>query len=179
MPASSGKPTEAGVGAGRDATGKWSTSNSKDNSIIRKAIRSRSGNRVGRQLRGYNSNSKDASKTRNQQQQKWEQGGSPAAVSTLATARIPAKRKPTAAGVGTGRVASGIGYTIATARMPASSGKRTAAKVGTGRVASGIGYTIATERMPASSGKRTAAKVGTGRVPAAEGTAAAETNRSH
>jgi hypothetical protein len=48
MPASSGKPTEAGVGAGRDATGRWSTRNSRDASIIRKANRSRSGSREGR-----------------------------------------------------------------------------------------------------------------------------------
>jgi hypothetical protein len=61
---------------------------------------------------GYTSNRKDASKA----------------------------RKSKAAGVGTGRVASGIGYTIATARMPASSGNQSTAEVGIGRVASGSGY---------------------------------------
>jgi hypothetical protein len=64
MPASSGKLTEAGVGAGREVSGKWSTSNSKDASIIRKANRSRSGSREGSHGKWSTSTSKNASITR-------------------------------------------------------------------------------------------------------------------
>jgi hypothetical protein len=120
--------------------------------------------------KGSSSNSKDYSKTRkpNSSRSAWEQRGKSVAEDTPATARMPASSgKLTEAGVGAEREVSGRGYT-SNSKDASKTRKPTAAGVEKGRVANGSGYT-SNSKDASKARKPTVAGVGAGREVSGKG----------